>query len=93
MRKSEICDYDHNVEILCFKIIENLKKAFDNFNDFEETITIDFFWHFYTGQQWVSMVFGSCCHWLQWLSLVRNHWLNDGMVSIDCYALTGSKMV
>ena len=30
-----------------------------------------------------SMVFGSPNHWFQWFSMVRDHWSNDGMVSMD----------
>ena len=30
-----------------------------------------------------SMVFGSPNHWFQWFSMVKDHWSNDGMVSMD----------
>ena len=30
-----------------------------------------------------SMVFGLPNHWFQWFSMVKDHWSNDGMVSMD----------
>ena len=30
-----------------------------------------------------SMVFGSPNHLFQWFSMVKDHWSNDGMVSMD----------
>ena len=30
-----------------------------------------------------SMVFGSPNHWFQWFLMVKDHWSNDGMVSMD----------
>ena len=34
-----------------------------------------------------SMVFGSPNYWFQWFSMVKGHWSNDGMVSMDCPGL------
>ena len=71
------------------------KKDFDNFNDFEETITIDFFWHVYTGQQWVSMVFWVVLplasmalfgqeplveRWNGFNRLLRSNWIQNGLI-------------
>ena len=33
------------------------------------------------------LVLGSFNHWFQWFSMVRDHWWNDGMVSMDRYTL------
>ena len=30
-----------------------------------------------------SMVLGLSNHWFQWFSMVKDHWSNDGMVSMD----------
>ena len=30
-----------------------------------------------------SIVFGLPNHWNQWFSMVKDHWSNDGMVSMD----------
>ena len=34
-----------------------------------------------------SMVWGSFNHWLQWFSMVMDHWSNDAMVSMDRWPL------
>ena len=36
-----------------------------------------------------SMVFRSPNHWFQWFSMVKDHWSNDGMVSMDRTGLQG----
>ena len=38
-----------------------------------------------------SMVFGSFNHWLQWFSMVMDHWSNDAMVSMYRSPLAGPK--
>ena len=37
-----------------------------------------------------SMVLGLSNHWFQWFSMVKDHWSNDGMVSMDRTGLQGS---
>ena len=36
-----------------------------------------------------SMVLGLSNHWFQWFSMVKDHWSNDGMVSMDRTGLVG----
>ena len=37
-----------------------------------------------------SMVLGLSNHWFQWFSMVKDHWSNDGMVSMDRTGLVAS---
>ena len=38
-----------------------------------------------------SMVLGLSNHWFQWFSMVKDHWSNDGMVSMDRTGLQGKE--
>ena len=70
------------------------------FNGFEETIAnfqwflrrpspLNVFWRSDHCHQWFFDGFSFFYHRFQWFSMVRDHWSNDAMVSMDRYGLVG----
>merc|ERR1711989_65014 len=72
----------------------DFEETIETFNGFKKTIEfIQWFWRTLSplnvfdtltiANNGFSMVLGSPHHWFQWFSMVRDHWSNDGMVSMD----------
>ena len=76
----------------------------EDFNDLRGTIEYNHFFcanHFHLmffspltiAFNGFSMVWGSFNHWIQWFSMVMDHWSNDAMVSMDRSPLSQTKVL
>ena len=81
--------------------LNDFEETVGNFNGIEETIEnfqwfwvtpspLNVFWYFNYCHGF-SMVFGSTKHWMEWFSMVKDHWSSNKMVSMDCWGLPWAK--